>query len=176
MMLRIFLVLLVCLVATVVESVFPFLFGLSRARADLLLSVILYLALNDEVVTGAGLSALAGYLGELGSATPVGLYTFLAVLTWAVVRVTARGLRSEGGPLSALIAFGTCLVHSLLAAGLFYFVAPPPTEFAWTLGGALPSALMTAAFAPLVFGVLRRIDALFIPTGSHSDPLPKGMR
>ena len=77
MMLRIFLVLLVCLVATVVESVFPFLFGLSRARADLLLSVVLYLALNDEVVMGAGLSALAGYLGELGSATPVGLYTFL---------------------------------------------------------------------------------------------------
>ena len=89
MMLRIFLVLLVCLVATVVEYVFPFLFGHSRARADLLLSVVLYLALNDEVVMGAGLSALAGYLGELGSATPVGLYTFLAVLTWAVVRVTA---------------------------------------------------------------------------------------
>ena len=175
MTLRVSLVLLVCLVATVLESVFPFLLGLSRARADLLLSVVLYLALNDEIIPGASLSAVAGYLGEHSSGTPPGLYTFLAVLTWAVVRVTARGLRSDGGPLSALIAFGTGLVHSLLAAGLFYFVAPGPADFGWNLASALPSALMTAAAAPLVFGVLRRIDNLFLP--GSSDPMPtRGLR
>jgi rod shape-determining protein MreD len=169
--LRVLLVLLVCLVATVVESVFPYLTGLRIARADLLLSVVLYLALNDEIIAGAGLCALAGYLGEIGSASPAGLYTFLAVLTWAVVRFTARGLRSDGGPLSALIAFGASLVHSLLAAALFYAVAPAPADFTWRVDAALPSAAMTAAAAPIVFGVLRRIDALFLP--GASDPMPR---
>jgi rod shape-determining protein MreD len=175
MSLRISLVLLICLLATIAETVFPFMLGLSRARADLLLSVVLYLALNDEVISGAGLSALAGYLGEIGSATPAGLYTFLAVLTWAIVRVAARGLRSDGGALSALIAFGASLIHSLCAATLFYLVAPAPANFDWHLPAVLPSALMTGAFAPIVFGLLRRIDALFIPSGG-SDPLPRGVR
>ena len=175
MSLRISLVVLICLLATIVETVFPFMLGLTRARADLLLSVVLYLALNDEIIAGAGLSALAGYLSELGSATPAGLYTFLAVLTWAVVRFAARGLRSEGGALSALIAFGASLAHSLCAATLFYWVAPAPADFGWHLGGALPSALLTAAAAPIVFGLLRRIDALFIPSNGN-DPLPRGAR
>ena len=174
MTLRVSLVLLVCLVATVAESVFPYLFHLRAARFDLLLSVVLYLALNDEIITGAALSACAGYLGEISSATPAGLYTFLAVLTWAVVRVSARGLRSDGGALSAVIAFGTSLVHSLLAAGLFYLVAPAPAEFGWHFTGALPSALMTGLCAPFVFGALRRIDALFIPVGD--DPVPGRVR
>jgi len=173
--LRVALVLLVCLVATVVESVFPFLFGLTRARADLLLSVVLYLALNDQAISSAGLSAAAGYLGELSSATPTGLYTLLAMLTWVVVRLTARGLRSDGGPLSAAIAFGASLVHSLLAAGLFFLVAPAPAELSWGPAAALLSALMTGAAAPVIFGVLRRIDAHFIPVGG-GEPLPGGRR
>jgi rod shape-determining protein MreD len=175
MTLRVSLVLLVCLVATVVESVFPFLFGLRLARADLLLSVVLYLALNDELVMGAALSAAAGYLGEISSATPAGLYTFLAVVTWAVVRVSARGLRSDGGISSALVAFATSIVHSLMAAALFYVVMPKPAELNWRIGIALPSAVMTAVAAPIVFGLLRRIDALFIPTGGN-DPLPRNAR
>lgn len=175
MTLRVTLVFLVCLVAMVVESVFPFILGLSRARADLLLSVVLYLALNDEPISGAGLSAVAGYLGEIGSATPPGLYTFLAVLTWLVVRISARGLRSDGGPLSAIIAFVACIVHSLLAAGVFYLVAPAPAEFHFAIGAALLAALMTALAAPIVFGVLRRIDSLFIPSGGEQ-PLPRGVR
>ena len=174
MTLRVSLILLLCLVATVLESVFPLLLGLREARADLLLSVILYLALNDEVIEGAGLSALAGYLSDMTSATPSGLFTFLAVLTWVVVRFTARGLKSEGGPLSALIAFGASLAHSVLASILFYFVAPG-SELSWHLGAALPSAVLTAAAAPVVFGLLRRIDALFIPSGSQ-EPVPRSMR
>ena len=175
MMLRVTLILILCLVATVLESVFPFLFGLRLARADLLLSVVLYVALNDEVITGAGLAALAGYLGEIGSASPSGLYTFLAVLTWLVVRLGARGLRSEGGVSSAAVAFGTSLVHSLFAASLFYLVVPAPAEFGWRLGTAVPSALMTGLAAPVVFGLLRRIDALFLPSAAEG-PTPRGMR
>ena len=57
MTLRIALVILVCAVLSVVESVVPFLFHLRVARADLLLIVVLYLALHDDIVEGAVLNS-----------------------------------------------------------------------------------------------------------------------
>jgi len=57
--LRSALVLGVCLGFAVLESVFPFVLHLREARADLLLVVVLYLALNDEVIPGASLSLAA---------------------------------------------------------------------------------------------------------------------
>ena len=50
MILRSFLVIALCLAAAILESVFPYVFHMSAARADILLLVVLYLALNDEVV------------------------------------------------------------------------------------------------------------------------------
>jgi cell shape-determining protein MreD len=70
MRLRVVLVLLVCLGLSILESTIPFLLHLKATRADLLLVVVLYLALHDEVVQGAALSLAAGYLSDLTSAAP----------------------------------------------------------------------------------------------------------
>lgn len=158
MSLRIALVVLVCLLFSVLESSVPFLLHLRAARADLLLSVVLYLALHDDVVEGAGLSAVAGYLADLTSATPACLYTFLAVLTFVVVRTTGSALKTEGGFQSAAIAFAASLVHSALATVLLSFVG----GFSLQVSPLLWSALGTAIAAPFVFYVLRRIDAGFL--------------
>ena len=160
MSLRIVLVLLVCLLFSVLESVFPFLLHLRAARADLLLSVVLYLALHDDVIEGAALSAAAGYLADLTSATPACLYTFLAVLTFVVVRTTGSALKTEGGLQSAAIAFAASLVHSAVAAVLLGFVVGG--SFSFQVSPLLWSALGTAVAAPFVFSVLRRIDAGFL--------------
>src|SRR5207244_10282542 len=96
MTLRNALVVLVCVAASIIESTVPFLFHLKAARADLLLSVVLYLALHDEVVQGAALSLAAGYLADLTSATPPCLYTVLAVFTFVVVRLAARSITTTG--------------------------------------------------------------------------------
>ena len=122
MTLRIVLVIGVCVILAVLESVIPFLFHLRAARPDLLLSVVLYLALHDDIMEGAALSAAAGYLSDLTSATPAFLYTFLAVLTFVVVRMAGSALRTEGGIQSAVVAFGASVIHSLVASLLFGFV------------------------------------------------------
>ncbi len=160
MSLRIVLIVLVCLLFAVIESVFPFLLHLRTARADLLLSVVLYLALHDDVIEGAALSGVAGYLADLTSATPACLYTFLAVLTFVVVRTTGSALKTEGGIQSAAIAFAASLVHSAIAAVLLGFVASG--SFSFQVSQLLWSALGTAVAAPFVFYVLRRIDAGFL--------------
>jgi len=163
MTLRIVLVILVCVALGVIESVVPFLFHLTAARPDLLLIVVLYLALHDDVVEGAALSAAAGYLSDLTSATPAFLYTFLAVLTFVVVRLGGSALKTEGGLQSAAVAFGASLVHSLIATLVFGFFTG--AGFHLEIGSLLWSAIGTAIAAPIVFSILRRLDAGFL----HAD-------
>lgn len=163
MTLRNALVIAVCLAASIVEATVPHLFHLRAARADLLLSVVLYLALNDEVVQGAALSLAAGYLSDLTSATPPCLYTVLAVLTFVVVRLAGSAIKTDGGIQSAVVAFAASLIHSSLAAVLFYFVAPGSQGVLLQFVPLFWSALATAIAAPAVFSVLRRLDAKLVP-------------
>ena len=156
MTLRVALVVLVCVLCMIVESVVPFLAHLKAARPDLLLSVVLYLALNDEIIQGSALSAVAGYFSDLTSATPPFLYTFLAVLTFVVLRIAGSALKTEGGIQSAAVAFGASLVHSLLATMLIGFFTG--AGFHLQTSALLWSAFGTALAAPLVFSVLRRLD------------------
>ena len=161
MSLRIALVVVVCALLGIIESVMPFLLHLRAARPDLLLIVVLYLALHDDVVEGAALSAVAGYLSDLTSATPAFLYTFLAVLTFVVLRLGGSALKTEGGIQSAAVAFGASLVHSLIATLVFGFFTG--AGFHLEIGPLLWSALGTAIAAPIVFAILRRLDAGFLP-------------
>ena len=163
MTLRNVLVVLVCVALSILESVIPFLFHLRSARPDLLLIVVLYLALHDDVIEGAALSAVAGYFSDLTSATPAFLYTFLAVLTFVVVRLGGSALKTEGGVQSAAVAFGASLVHSLIATLVFGFFTG--AGFHLEIGSLLWSAIGTAIAAPIVFSILRRLDAGFL----HAD-------
>jgi len=160
MTLRVALVILVCLGLAIVESVVPFLFHLQSARPDLLLVVVIYLALHDDVIEGAALSAVAGYLSDLTSATPAFLYTFLAVLTFVALRLGGAALKTEGGAQSAAVAFGASLAHALIASLVFGFFTG--TGFHLGLAPMLWSALGTGLAAPIVFGILRRLDAGFL--------------
>lgn len=166
MRLRSLLVLLTCLGATVVESTLPLLVpaSLYSLRADLLLAVVLYLAMHDDIVQGSALSLLAGIFSDLGSATPVGIYAFLAVFTFVVVRMAASAVRADGGLQAAALAMVVSLVHAVLAAALFRVLVPGQTSLnlhaSW-----LGSAVATGVGAIPVFALLRRIDAGLLPAG-----------
>ncbi len=160
MKLRIALVILVCFALAIVESVVPFILHFRSARADLLLVVVLYLALHDDVMEGAALSAVAGYLTDLTSAAPAFLYTFLAVLTFVVLRLGGSALKTEGGLQSAAVAFGASLIHSVI--GAMVFGGFTGAGFSLQPGPVLASAVGTALAAPVVFFILSRLDSVFL--------------
>ncbi|GAC1560842.1 MAG: hypothetical protein NVS2B9_21630 [Myxococcales bacterium] len=172
MSLRAAAILLFCVAASVIESALPVLFHVRDARADLLLCVVLYLALHDEWVQGAALSLGAGYLADLSSATPPCLYSFLAVLTFIVVRLTASAFKAEGGPQAAVLAIGASLAHSLFASVLFRFVLPGEKGILLHVGGAIWSALATGLGALVVFPLLLGIDRGFL----HGEAAPRESR
>jgi rod shape-determining protein MreD len=159
------LLLLVCVAAAVLEASVPVMLPhpLRALRADLMLAVVIYLALNDEWIEGAALSFVAGYLSDLAAATPAGIYTFLAVLTFVVVRTTGSAFKAEGGLQAALLAAVVNLVHALLASLVFRLLLPGSS-----LGlrpGLLWSALATGFGAIPTFAVLRALDSRFLPSG-----------
>ena len=150
---------------SVVESTVPLLFGLRDARPDLLLGVVIYVALHDEWVPGAALALCTGYLADLSAATPTGLYSFLAVLTFVVLRATASAFKAERGFPVAVLAFAASLVHTYFAAVLFRFVVKgqgSSGSFQLHTAGALWSAAATGLGAIAVFAVLSRIDKGFL--------------
>jgi rod shape-determining protein MreD len=171
MTLRIVLVIGTSLCLAIAGSVVPFLLHLRAARPDFLLVAVLYLAVHDDVIEGAALSAVAGYLADLTSATPPFLYTFLAVLTFVVLRTVGSGLKTDSGLQAALVAFGTAIGHSLVASAVLGFFTGTGVHLQTST--MLWSAFGTALCAPFVFAILRRLDALFV----HVDgPAPRGIR
>ena len=61
------------------------------------------------------------------------------------------------------MAFAASLIHSSLAAVLFYFVAPGSEGLVLQFVPLFWSALGTAIAAPAVFSVLRRLDKALVP-------------
>jgi len=164
------LIVAVCFLAAIVESTLPVLLppALHSLRADLLLAVVLYLAFHDEWVQGAGLSFFTGCLSDLSAATPPGIYAFLAVLTFVIVRVTGSAFRAEGGIQAAAVAFVASLVHALLATLIFKVLF---TGSGFGLHASwFWSALATGLGAIPIFAVLKRLDVSLLPAGETLGP------
>ena len=177
MTLRNALLLFSCFLAAVLEAAVPMILPhwLRGLRGDLLLVVVLYLALHDDWIQGSLLAFVAGYLSDLAAATPAGIYTFLAVLTFVVLRTTGSVLKPDGALQAAALAFGVSLVHSLAAAGLFKLAIPGSVfslQWSWLL-----SAVATGIGAAPAFAILGALDESLAPVGdSLGNPRKRSSR
>ena len=92
------------------------------------------------------------------------------MLTFILLRLGGAALKTEGGAQSAVVAFGASVVHSIIASVVFGFFTGSGVRFAFS--PLFWSAVGTGLAAPLVFGILRRLDANFL----HSDVNAGGVR
>jgi rod shape-determining protein MreD len=128
----------------------------------LLACCIVWAGLQAGIVDGAVAAAGIGYLLDLGSATPKGLMTFLAVALFVVVRTLTAAVDLRGRAGFALLSGLGALFLSVGGTILLRNTAPPEAAPGWSLAGRiLLEALLTAAAAPVVAVGLRRVDGLF---------------
>ncbi|MEM9692177.1 MAG: hypothetical protein AAGA56_06515, partial [Myxococcota bacterium] len=144
------------LLTTVQEALFVFdvEVGLAGATPSLLLFVIVFMGVHEYSMTrGVMLSVALGYFLDVFSAAPIGLFSFTSVLVFAISRMAGIRLAAQTKP----TRMGLALVFSLLEGGVIVVLTA-------ILGGdtvrsralavmLLPSGLVTALFAPLVFGL-----------------------
>ena len=130
---------------------------------DLVLLVTLYLAVAVKGSPSAGLACAVGlgYLADLFSGAPRGLYSLTLGITYFVVRGLSARLYLRGKLSQMLVAGVVSLGTSLILVGLEVALNPHAT---WAMLHPAPgSALATAVVAPPVFWLLWNLDRKMAP-------------
>lgn len=149
-----------------VESVLVKYLGLTLARIDVTVAIVAFLALRAGLLEGACGSFAVGYLLDLMSGRPTGLYTFLAVLTFLLGRIGSSLVEVRGAAGFALFALAADAVHGLLALAVTWL-----TSKTWGMGVLSPAGLplevlLTGAAAFCLYPLLQR----FGPVAERPEP------
>ncbi len=143
-----------------VQTALPAALGLSMARIDLVLCIVLWLGLTAPVIEGALLALWCGYVTDLYAGGPPMLFGFLAVMTFVMARLFAAQLAGEGWTFAAALAFSASALQGTLAFALLWIFRS--VELGPSALWAIPTtAGLTALAAPACFGILGLVDRLF---------------
>lgn len=139
------------------ESVLVQQLGLAISRIDVTVVLVAFLALRANTLEGAVSSYAVGYLLDLMSGQPTGLYTFLAVFTFLVGKavVSLTDVRSRAA--FVLFTMGADVGHGVLAS--FFTWLTTQDGAAWSLLPALPlQVMLTGIAAAFLYPLLRRFE------------------
>jgi rod shape-determining protein MreD len=150
--------LLITLVLTLfllaLESVVVKYLGLSVARIDVTVAIVAFLALKAGLLEGAVAAYAVGYLLDLMTGQPTGLYTLLALVTFLVGRMAASLVDVRSGFSFAGFAMAADVAHGLLAWGISG-VSGRQLHLAGLAGLPL-EVVLTGLAALLLYPLLRR--------------------
>jgi hypothetical protein len=157
------LALVVGLAAMAVSSSLVQVLALSQARIEISAVLVVYACLSLDTPRAALCSYAAGYLFDLMTGAPTGLYVFVAMLTFVVCRVVVVVVEVRGVLAFTALAAFIDTVHQLLAYGLIDFFAGrqgPHAAHAALL--ALPAtAALTGLAAAALYPAFNRLDLEF---------------
>jgi rod shape-determining protein MreD len=144
---------------------------------NLVLPIALSLGVAADVhlVRGALICFVLGYLLDAFCGNPMGLQTFVLVASFMLARAAASRLLPHGAFFTGMFAFTMSVASgfSILALrAIFEKKSDILTYDAWsTLRVLLQSSLVTALFAPPIFGAVRRIDGRQSPKADERPSL-----
>lgn len=129
---------------------------------NLLLPIAISLGVAPEVALGRGafLAFLLGCLVDSFSACPLGLQAFAFVSTFLLARLAGLRLFLRGPGFQVGLAGLIALAASVGVSGLRAIFEARDTAVALDWQAIAGSSLVTAALAPLVFQLVRRIETL----------------
>lgn len=150
--------LLLALVMLSLESVLVKQLGLAISRIDVTVVLVAFLALKASTLEGSFSSFSVGYLLDLMSGQPTGLYTFLAVFTFLISRLVLSFVDVRSAPSFILFAVGADILHGLLAA-FFTWLTAKGGSAAAMLPGLPLQVVLTGLCAWLLYPLLRKMEA-----------------
>jgi hypothetical protein len=146
------------LLLLILESVVVQQLGLAISRIDVTVVLVAFLAVRASTLEGAISSFSVGYLLDLMSGQPTGLFTFLAVFTFLVGKLVVSLVEVRGRAAFVLFAMGADVGHGLLASFFTWLTAKDGA--AWALLPGLPlQVVLTGVAAAFLHPLLRRFEA-----------------
>ncbi len=130
----------------------------SVATPSLLLPLVVFMGVHEySMARGVALAFILGYLLDLFAAAPLGLFTWISVVTFVVARVAGVRLAAQTLLTKVALAFIFALLESSLLVVLTAILGADPQR-ARTLAVLVPAhAITTAIFAPLIFRFAERV-------------------
>jgi hypothetical protein len=145
------------LVLLTLESVLVQRAGLVLSRIDVTVVLLCFLALRASLLEGACSAFAVGYLLDLMSGQPTGLYTFLGVFIFLAGRLVHSLLDVRGPVAFVLFTMGADVAHGLLSAFFSWLTVKDGSATAVLPGLPLQVAL-TGAAAVVLHPILRRLE------------------
>jgi len=126
---------------------------------SLMLPLIVFMGVHEySLARGAALSFVLGYLVDVFTSAPVGLYTFTSVAIFVVSRVAGVRLAAQTMLTKMALAFAFSLLEGTIVIILTaIFGKDDPGRPRALAALVLPQALATALCAPIVFRLAQRV-------------------
>ncbi|WP_257456210.1 hypothetical protein [Archangium lipolyticum] len=141
------------------ESVLVQQLGLAITRIDVTVVLVAFLAVRANTLEGAISSFSVGYLLDLMSGQPTGLFTFLAVFTFLVGKLVVSLVEVRGRAAFVLFAMGADMGHGVLANFFTWLTTKDGSVSAALLPGLPLQVALTGLAAVFLYPLLRRFEA-----------------
>jgi len=131
---------------------------IQRIRPDILLIFTLYLGLSYPPISGGLLAFFLGYLMDLFSGNPFGLYTFSRPLLFYISQFFKNRFYLESFPSQSFFVFIFALVEGLLILILLRALNPIPLRNLYPsfLETFLLNSFVTGLISPVLFSLFNR--------------------
>jgi len=146
------------LVLLSIEAVLVKTFGFEVTRIDVTIAIIVFVAVRSKTIEGALTSFAIGYLLDVFTGRPSGLYPALAVLVFLLARAAAQLLDGKSRLGYALFSAGATVGHSLVAFLLTWLTSKNADGRVLSLTAVPLQVLLTAITAALLFPLLAKIE------------------
>jgi rod shape-determining protein MreD len=141
-----------------VESVLVKAFGLDVARIDVGLAIVVFAAVRAGTVEGAFSAFALGYLLDVYTGRPTGLFPFLSVLVFLLVRATAQVVDGRTRGAYALLVAGATVLHALLAVFFSWLTSSSGDGRVLSLAGVPLQVFLSVGAGQLLWPLLKRIE------------------
>ena len=170
-------VLVAYLLCVVVASIWRLLPWIDDAVPDVgaLTAAYLGLTARRQVSPAIGGAITLGYLIDLISGAPPGLFALVLALTTLVARAVQQRILVRGATLSIAFSAFVALVSTVLALIARVGYRIPTAALSTELSHIGLVTIATAIVGPLVWRVFRRIDAAFARTHRERDAALEGL-
>jgi hypothetical protein len=141
------------------ESVVVQQLGLAISRIDVTVVLVAFLAMRATTLEGAISSFGVGYLLDLMSGQPTGLFTFLAVFTFLVGKLVVSLVEVRSRAAFVLFAMGADVGHGVLASFFTWLTTKEGGSASALLPGLPLQVTLTGVAAVFLYPLLRRFEA-----------------
>jgi rod shape-determining protein MreD len=141
-----------------VESVTVQALGLTVTRIDVTLALVVFLGLRATTGEGAVTAFCIGYLLDVFTGRPTGLYPFLAVLAFLGVRLLASFVDARSRGLYAMMTAAATFAHAVLAVFFSWLTSRDGGGAMGTLSGVPLQVLLSSVVGFVLWPLLIKLD------------------